>query len=228
MAVDHLLAQTPLFSRLSAEDRRRVSEVAQVREYAKGEPIFWEGDPPDTVFTIVDGRVKVVKSLPGGRELILEILGPGDPLGAVAAYEARPYPASAVAIEPSACFTIHRAAFFALLETCPSLVRGLLAGLSLRVVDLTRRLGEVVGARVDARIALLLLKLADRFGQPQDGGSVLIPLPLTRQELADLTGTTVETAIRTMSRWSKEGLVTSEKDGFRILDRAALEAIVST
>lgn len=226
MSVEQLLAQTPLFSRLAPEDRRRVSEVAQVRAYERGEQIFWEGDPPDAVFTIVDGRVKVVKALPGGKEIILEILGPGDPLGAVAAYEVRPYPASATALEPTACLAIRRAAFFALLETCPSLVRGLLAGLSLRVVDLTRRLGEVVGARVEARFALLLLKLADRFGERQDDG-LLIPLPLTRQELADLTGTTVETAIRTMSRWNKDGTVASERDGFRILNRAALEALVA-
>jgi CRP/FNR family transcriptional regulator len=99
-------------------------------------------------------------------------------------------------------------------------------GLSFRLVELTRRIAEVTGSRVEARFAHLFLKLAERMGKP-DAGGVFIPMVLTRQDLADLTGTTVETSIRLMSRWGKEGVVATEKQGFRILDRAALEKLVS-
>ena len=217
-----LLRSCALFSRLSPDDRRKVAEVSAARTFDKGDRVFSEGDPSDLLFTIVSGRVKMVKSIPAGKELILEILGPGDPLGAIAAYEARPYPASAIALEPTTCLASRRAAFMALLETCPSLVRGLLGGFSMRLIELTKRLGEVTGSRVESRFAQIFLKLADRLGRPQ-GSSTFVPLPLSRQDLADLAGTTMETSIRIMSRWGKEGLVTTAADGFLVSRREELE-----
>jgi CRP-like cAMP-binding protein len=219
--IEPLLRANPLYRRLSEEDRRRLAEVSQLRTYPRGAVIFSEGDPSELLYTLADGRVKVVKMLPAGKEVILEILGPGDPLGAVAAYESRPYPASAVALEDSNCIVLRRAAFFHLLESCPSLVRGLLVGLSFRLIELTQRIAEVSGGRVETRFVHLFLKLADRLGQQRPDG-VFLPLALSRQDLADLTGTTIETAIRIMSRWGKEQLVLTERDGFLIPDRGRL------
>ncbi len=178
------------------------------------------------MFTIVSGRIKVVKAIPGGKELILEILGPGDPLGAVAVYEARPYPASAFGLEDSVCVASKRGDFMTLLETCPSLVRGLLGGFSLRVIELGKRLSEITGSRVEARFAQIFLKLVDRLGQPRDA-AMFVPLALSRQDLADLAGTTVETSIRIMSRWGKEGVVMTESEGFVVRDRETLEQLGS-
>ena len=78
------------------------------------------------------------------------------------------------------------------------------------------------GVRFDARFARLFLKLADQIGR-KDRGGLFVPMPLSRQELADLTGTTIETAIRIMSRWQKEEVLHTEKDGFVLLNREALE-----
>jgi CRP/FNR family transcriptional regulator len=171
----------------------------------------------------VTGRVKIFKMTPSGKDIILEIFGPGDPLGAVAVYESRPFPASAVAIEDTVFLQIPRASFFALLEGHPSLVRGLLVGLTHRLVELTNRLTELTGGRVEARFARLFLKLAHDLGKPSPDG-IFIPLALSRQELADMTGTTIETCIRIMSRWGKDEIVRTEKDGFVVMDRSALEA----
>ncbi len=222
--VEPLLRSNPLYRRISEEDRRRLADVSLVRSYTKGTTIFSEGDPSDFLYTIDSGRVKVAKMLPGGKEVILEILGAGDPLGAVAAYESRPYPASAVALEDCTLILVKRGAFFALLETCPSLVRGLLNGFSFRLLELTRRIAEVTGSRVETRFAHVFLMLADRMGRP-DARGVFIPLALSRQDLADLCGTTLETAIRIMSRWGKEERVITEKEGFVVRDRAALERL---
>ena len=222
--IEPLLKGNPLYRRLSDDDRRRLADVSLVRSYSKGTTIFSEGDPSDFLYTVESGRVKVAKMLGGGKEVILEILGAGDPLGAVAAYESRPYPASAVALEDCTLILVRRGAFFALLETSPSLVRGLLNGLSFRLLELTRRIAEVTGSRVETRLAHVMLMLADRMGRPQAGG-VFIPLALSRQDLADLTGTTLETSIRIMSRWGKEEVVLTEKEGFLVHDRAALEQL---
>ena len=221
---EELLRVTPVFSRLSPEDRRSIAAVAAVREYHKGDRLFEQDSPSDAFYAIARGRVKIFKMMPSGKDLILEVFGPGDPLGAVATYTGRPFPASAVALEDTTCVLIPRTAFFRLLEQNPPLVRGLLLGLTTRLVELTNRLAELTGGRIEPRFARLFLKLAGEMGRPDPRG-LLVPLPLSRQELADMTGTTIETCIRIMSRWGKDDIVHTEKDGFVITDRVALEAI---
>jgi CRP/FNR family transcriptional regulator len=216
------LRSATLYRGLSEDDRRRIAEVALVKSWDKGETIFNEGDASDFLLTVLSGRVKVVKVQPSGKEVILEIFGPGDPVGAVVAYEGRPFPASAVALDRTSCLLVRRGPFFGLLEKHPSLVRGLLSAFTRRIVELAQRIPEVAGARVETRIAHLFLKLGDRMGRPRDGG-LFIPIALSRQELADLTGTTIESCIRLMSRWGKEGVIATEKDGFLLLNRSALE-----
>jgi CRP/FNR family transcriptional regulator len=221
---EELLRKTPIFSRLSPPDRQAIAETARVREFARGETLFEQDSPSDAFYAIASGRVKIFKMMPNGKDVILEVFGPGDPLGAVAVYMDRPFPASAAAIEDTTCVIIPRAAFFRLIDTQPSLVRGLLLGLTVRLVELTNRLAELTGGRIEPRFARLLLKLASEMGRHERGGT-FIPLALSRQELADLTGTSIETCIRIMSRWNKDGIVRTEKDGFVVLDRAQLDRI---
>jgi CRP/FNR family transcriptional regulator len=224
--LEEVLRQTAIFRRLSPEDRKRLAAVSAVREFEKSAMLFAEGDASDHLYAVVAGRVKVFKVTARGTDVILEIFGPGDPVGAVAVYESRPYPASAVALEPTTCVLIPRAAFFSLLEAYPSMVRGLLVGLTHRLVELTNRLAELSGGRVEARLARFFLKLADDMGQTRQGGT-FIPLALSRQELADMMGTTIETSIRIMSRWGKDDVVRTEKDGFVVIDRPSLEAVAA-
>jgi CRP-like cAMP-binding protein len=223
-SVAQALRTASLYRGLSEEDRQRLAEVSLVKSWEKGETIFGEGDPSDFLLTVLAGRVKIVKLQSSGKEVILEIFGPGDPLGTVVAYEGRPFPASAIALETTSCLLVRRGPFFGLLEKHPSLVRGLLSAFTRRIVELAQRIPEVAGARVETRFALLFLKLADRMGQPR-GAGVFVPMALSRQELADLTGTTIETCIRLMSRWGKEGMIETEKDGFVLIERPALEAL---
>jgi CRP-like cAMP-binding protein len=224
MDADEVLKVTPVFRRLAREDRERVAKHAIVRRYARGETIFEQGMPSDAFYTVAAGRVKVYKMLPTGKDIILEVFGVGDPLGALAAYDGRPFPASAAALEDTTCVVIPRTEFFTLLEEHPSLVRGLMLGMTQRLVELTNRLAELSAGRIEGRFARLFLKLAAQMGRGERGGT-FVPLALSRQELADMTGTTIETCIRIMSRWGKESLVRTEKDGFVVLDRAALETI---
>jgi len=222
--VEAMLQRATMFRRLGADDRRRLAAVSTVRSFEKGARLFSEGDPSDHLYTVSTGRVKVFKTTPRGADVILEIFGPGDSVGAVAVYESRPYPANAVTLEPTTCILFPRQPFFILLETHPSLVRGLLVGLNHRLIELTNRLAELSGGRIEARLARFFLKLARDMGQPRAEGT-FIPLALSRQELADMIGTTIETSIRIMSRWGKDGIVHTEKDGFLVIDRGALEAV---
>jgi CRP-like cAMP-binding protein len=222
--IDELLRQSALFRRLKPDDRQRLAAVSTVRSFDKGALLFSEGDPSELLYTVAAGRVKVFKTTARGTDVILELFGPGDPVGAVAVYESRPYPASAVALEPTSCLVIPRDAFFTLLESYPTLVRGLLVGLTHRLIELTNRLTELSGGRIEGRLARFFLKLATDMGERHPDGT-FIPMVLSRQELADMTGTTIETSIRIMSRWGKDEVVRTHKDGFVVVNRAALESI---
>jgi CRP-like cAMP-binding protein len=219
---DDLLRKLPLLRRVAAEDRVRIAQVGRLKAYDRGARIFAEGDDANVFVLIVEGRVKIFKATPAGKEIILEIFGAGDPLGAVAVYEGSAFPASAMALEPTTTLQISRDDFCRLLEQHPPLVRGLMSSLTLRVAELTRRLAEMAGTRIETRFARLLLKLAHEVGRPAEGGT-FVPVPLTRQELADFTGTTIETAIRIMSRWQKDDVVRTQKDGFLLVDRRVLD-----
>jgi len=225
-SAEELLRTTPIFSRLSPADRQTIAAVARVQEFARGVTIFEQDSPSDAFYAIASGRVKIFKMMPSGKDVILEVFGPGDPLGAVAAYMDRPFPASAAALEDTVCVIIPRPAFFRLLENHPSLVRGLMLGLTTRLVELTNRLAELTGGRIEPRFARLFLKLASEMGRAERGGTY-VPLTLSRQELADLTGTTIETCIRIMSRWNKDGVVRTEKDGFVVLETTELERLAA-
>lgn len=223
-SIEQVLRLVPVFGRLDPDDCRRLAEVCTARAFARGERVFAEGDPAESFCVIVEGRVKVFKVTPAGKDVILHIFGPGDPLGAVAVYEGRPYPASAEAIDDTSTILIPRQPFFGLLERHPTMVRGLLVGLNHRLVELTNRIADLSGGRVEPRFARLFLKLAAEQGRPDRGG-VFVPVTLSRQELADMTGTTIETSIRIMSRWGKQAIVRTEKDGFVVLDPHELETL---
>ncbi len=213
----------PLLASLRPEDRAAVEPLCRMRGYEKGEVIFREGDPADRIYFIYAGRIKIVKSV-GARDIILEILGPGEPLGAPAAFERRPFPATAMAIEPAGVLSIPEREFFQLIEQRPQITRRMLAGLTTRLMMLNKRLADMTGS-AEARAARLFLTLAERMGRKNDQG-LSLGLALSRQELADLLGVTLETTIRLMSRWQKEGLVLTGDDGFIIPNAEALRALV--
>lgn len=213
-----------IFRRLGDGVRARIAELGKLRTCERGTALFDEGDPSRSFFFVVTGRVKVFRLAPSGREVILEIFGPGDPVGAVASFEGFPFPAAASAAEASVILEVPREPLLKMLEGDPQILRGLLSGFSLRLLEMSRRIVELSAGRVEVRLAQLFLRLAADCGG-SEAGAVFVPRRLTRQEIADLCGTTMETAIRVISRWGKDGILTTESEGFRIGDPEALERI---
>ena len=212
----------PLLQCLNARERKLLAPICRAVAYEKGEVIFREGEPAADLCFVVIGRVKIVKAAPD-RDVILGLFGPGEPVGAVAVFEGKRFPASAVALEPSTILHFPEREFFATIDAHPEMTRRLLQGLMLRQFEITRRLADLTGP-VEKRIASLLLMLATRVGK-REGAGATIPLVLSRQEIADLTATTVETAIRVMSRWGKEKVVLTGPDGFTVPDLLALRVL---
>jgi CRP/FNR family transcriptional regulator len=209
----------PLFRGLSPEDQRRLAALATVKNYARGDYLWHAGDPADFLTLIVKGRVKIVSHGEGG-DVILEIFEEGEPVGAIAVYNYMPYPASAICMEPVALLLLPRRDYFELLDRHPDFARAIIRELTKLVVAMARKLQEMKGQKVDVRIAQIFLTLAERMGKETKAG-VEIEMTLSRQEVADLVGTTVESAIRVLSRWGREKIVVTGENRFTIpsLDR---------
>lgn len=215
------LEATPLFQCLRPEERELLAPFCRVEVFEKGGTVFSEGEIAHDLCFVVFGQVKVVKAA-GVRDVIVGLFGAGEPVGAIASFEGTPFPASAVAMEPSTVLFVREKEFFALVDRQPEITRRLLQGLVVRQLALTRRLADMVGS-VEYRMSRMFLALAGRVGKPEGGAGSFLPLALSRQEIADMAGTTVETAIRVMSRWAKEGIIQTREDGFHVPDLAALE-----
>ncbi len=213
-AVADFLKTGALFAGLPAEEIAALAAVAREDRYAAREYLFAEGDAPAWFWLVRSGRVKILRQSRGGTEVVLELLGPGEPFGGVAALEGRPYPASAQAIEASTVVRIPPEPIVALAQRHPALVRELAGMLARRLRAAHDSVKSLASDPVEARLAARLIRLAESDGARDPRGLVL-PYRVTRQTLADMTGTTVETTIRIVSRWLKKGIV--EEDGGRLI-----------
>lgn len=218
------LRACPVFAGIPARELTALAGAAHEDSYRARDYIFMEGEPADSFCLVRSGRVKILRASRGGKEVVLELLGPGEPFGGVAVIERRPYPASAQATEPSVVLKIAREPIVALTERHPGIIRemALMIGRRLRAAHDSVR--SLAADPVEARLAAALLRLAERDGQRGPRG-ITLPYHLTRQSLADMTGTTVETTIRIVSRWQKDGLVRDAGGRFVVPDVEALRLI---
>ena len=185
-----------------------------------------EGDVTRSFYLILSGRVKMFRALPTGRNVVLALFNPGELFGAVAALGEQTCDASMVALESTTCLEIGREDLFALFQERPKVVGEVLPVLTRSLVECKNCIVELTCLRIELRFAQLILKFADSVGRPEPEGT-FIPIPLSRQELADMTGTTIETCIRIMSRWGKEDVVETRREGFLVRDRAVLEKLAA-
>jgi len=217
------LQASPVFTGLPARELESLAAAAQEESCRAREYMFHEGDPALWLYLVKTGRVRIVRHSRVGKDVVLELLGPGEVFGGVAVIERRPYPASAQATEPSVVVKISADVVVGLSERHPSVVRemALLIGRRLRAAhDSVTRSVEPV----EARLGATLLRLADREGvRTKDG--VELPFHLTRQSLADMSGTTVETAIRVVGRWLRDEVVEDRGGRLVVRDRDALRGL---
>jgi len=212
------------FEGLSRPSLLALVKISESRFFRRGAEILCAGQRCNSLFIVLSGRAKMVRSLAAnGRNVILSLFGPGDLFGVVGAVGAEPCDASVLAVEGGFCLEIRWDDLAALLEARPKLIRELLPTLTQHLAECRNCIVEMTCFRVERRLARLALKLADSIGR-QTADGVLVPVILSRQELADMTGTSIETCIRIMSRWNKEGVLVSSRQGLVIREREVLEA----
>jgi len=211
-----LLNNNFLFLGLSPDEQRRLLSQMVESRFDAGAYLFMEGDPADRLHLVTSGRVKMIKHSPDGHETILAIFDAGQIIGEVGVLVGRTYPATAQAMKPTTTLSLVRQAYVRLVQEHPALAWSLIEELSRRLQSAHETIRSLAVEKVEQRIARLLLRLATAAGEKQ-GDTVLITIPLTRQEIADMAGTTVETAIRVMSKLRRLGLVDSDQGRIRIL-----------
>jgi CRP/FNR family transcriptional regulator len=189
------------------------------------EIIFLQSDPADQVWLCVRGCLKMCVQEETGREVIPWLVQAGEPFGtSMFLLGEQRATARALTAAEVLYFPIER--YEQLLAAHPAMVRVLLRTINTRLSAVVH-MHLMAGDRVERRIAYILLKLAKCSGRDDPEGT-LVTIPLSRQEVADMTGTTLETAIRTLSRLRSEGAIKTRQGGFLvILDRACLEQIAN-
>lgn len=201
-----VLLRCVLFQGLSREAVEAAQAAGKTLARRRGELYFRQGDPATHVYALLAGRVKLVALHPEGRPVIHRTVGPGEVFGALALLGDQTYPVSAEAWEDAAALAWTGPQLRELALRYPHLALNLVGMAAARVRDLQARVEELVAERVERRIARAVLRLVRQAGRRTEDG-VEIDLPLSREDLASLTGTTLYTVSRVLSRWEERGIV---------------------
>jgi len=213
---DEVLKQSLIFAGMRETELTGLAKLATERHLAPGEFAFWEGDAPDFFYLVVSGRVKVLKQAASGKEFIVAFFGPGEMFGEVAVFEDKPYPASAQAVDETLVLGIRKAEFLNFLAAHPEMALRIINVLGGRLRDAQARLKDLAVASAPQRLAMILLQLSAKLGPN---------LAFTRQEIADMAGTTIETAIRVLSRMREGKIIRSVRGHIIILDEVKLRLL---
>jgi CRP-like cAMP-binding protein len=205
-SAQELLRQAALFGNLPAADLAALAEQARPRTLARGGFFFHQGDLATTLYLLAEGHVRLTQITPEGHQVVLRFITPGQVFGGIAALGDDAYPVGAEAVDSCRALAWEGPTLAALLERSPRLALNFARHLAARVQELQDRLRELATERVEQRVARTLLRLVRQTGRRVEGG-VLIDFALSRQDLAQMTGATLYTVSRILSRWEEEGIV---------------------
>ncbi len=201
------LRKIPVFSELEDQLIDKIADLTVIKKYAKGEIIFFEGDPGEAIHFVKSGKVKIFKTSEGGREIIINILSPGDIFAEVILFQKNvSYPASVEVIEEGEIGFIRNKDLERLISDNPQLAMELLRAMAIKLKEVQQRVRELGSDDAVEKTIRILIALAKNHGSKTKEGITLCK-NITRQDMANLVGTTRETMSRILSKFGKEGLV---------------------
>ncbi len=195
-----------MFSALDDGALAEIRAAARVRTVEGGRVFFREDDPASAFFVLDSGSVKLTQLTAEGHQVVLRILGPGDAFGGVAAFGGATYPITAEAVIDASAMEWPGDVMARLMERHPRLALNALRFVAARLHELQVQYRQLATEKVDRRVARALLRLVQQAGRRVESG-VLIDLPLSRDDIAQMTGTTLYTVSRIISRLEGEGIV---------------------
>ncbi len=203
-----ILAGTEIFRSVPVEAIDEAYRLGARRRIAKRKVLFHQGDPADNLYIVIVGRLRAIQTAPDGTQIALRYLGPGEMAGYAALAEIPAYPGTVVAVEDTHLFSWSRPTIRQLMGKHAQIAMNAVAVLGTRYQETQTRLRELSTETVERRIAHTLTRLAHQAGRRTAQG-IEICFPLSRQDFAELAGTTLHTVSRTLSAWEKEGIVSS-------------------
>lgn len=216
------MIQPLLFSGLTEPDQRDLVAAAHTRQLKPRDVLGQQGELAEVFALVQLGHLKLAQVNQEGVESLVRFVGPGDCYGAIALVAGSRYPVSATAVEPSRVLAWSRPVIVRFAERLPRLKSNILEEITRRMTGVLSVVQDLATERVPQRLARALLRLAEHGGTRTPSG-IHISHPITRQELADLTGTTLFTVSRLMSQWESDGLLRTGRGDVTIADPEGLE-----
>lgn len=216
------MQQFPVFATLSASEFKEVTSAAHEKLLPRRETIYNEGDPIREVFLLTAGCVKVTQLGPNGQEVILRLHGPSELIGAQGLSAGKLHLATARAIQTSTALVWEASVFESISDRIPSLRRNTARILGERLQEMEERFREISTQKVASRLSHQLIRLLNQLGRGTDHP---VEIGLSREELAQLTGTTLFTVSRLLSQWEKQGIISSRREAVVVCNVEALAAL---
>lgn len=224
--VQSLLQSSTLLNALTPAEMDSLLTSSRVVHVSRGEIIWMTGDQVDFFGLAGTGFIKMVRGNADGTDVAVELMGPGQIFGMMGTIAMSGCPLTAIAVTDLWYLRIPKRQFLDIYEKNTVLKDRLVRRMTVRLHGAMDLMARMSSGRVDERIAAILFILADSYGE-RDGKGLTLRVPLTRQEIAEMAGTTVESCIRVMSRWQKANLVATDKHIVTILDEKRLTMILS-
>jgi len=205
--VDHsLVAKLPLFAGFGTEELDEILREARALRIARNRNVFEQGEDAHSFFVLLDGHVRASKTTPMGEQVVVRYVAPGETFGVAMAIGLKRYPATATAVDDSVALAWPSATWPRLVARFPALATNTLQTIGSRLQETQTRVVEMSTQQVEQRVANALLRLAKQSGHKVEHG-VEIDFPISRQDIAQMTGTTLHTVSRILSSWESRGLV---------------------
>ena len=212
------LRRVSVFRDASDEDLKLFAEKGTLRSVEEGEFFFFQGDPATHLYILVSGRAKLLQTNQAGQQVNLRTLNEWQMFGALGAVRDNAlYPATAQALQPSTALAIESSFLREMMQTRPYLNLGLMQLMTGYIMEMQERYRELATERVERRIALTVLRLAGQIGRRTGDEEMMVELPLSRQDVAEASGTTIFTVSRVLADWERRGLVEAGRE--RVLIR---------
>ncbi|WDZ80113.1 Crp/Fnr family transcriptional regulator (plasmid) [Ensifer adhaerens] len=224
-ALDRTLVKSlPLFQKMSDTELDSLLTRATVRRVPQNEAVFEQGAQADFFFLLLHGRLKVTQVTKDGQQIIVRVVNPGDLFGFARALQRSDYPGTATAATESLVLAWPTELWNVFVEKNPHLAVNAMHTIGQRLDEAHTRIREMSTEEVERRVAHTVLRLAEQAGKP-DGGGIRIDFPISRQDIAEMTGTTLHTVSRILSAWEGQGLVQGGRQKLTLKDIPGLRRL---
>lgn len=221
-----LVAEIPPFREIKGADLTQLLTDAKSRRYEKGETIFSQGEEAHSFFLLLDGYIRVFRITPDGDQVIARYIPSCELFGIAQALSLDKYPANAAAAVDCIVLSWPSTYWKVITEKHPTFATNTYQTIGARLQETQERLVELSTERVEQRVANAVLNLAQQAGRKTEEG-ILIDFPISRQDISEMTGTTLHTVSRLLSAWEQDGIVVSERKKITVLEGHQLALIAA-